>query len=517
MTPTSTEQNSRQDHDAVAAVRHGDAERYRELVERHERRVFAVAWSRLGDAGLAEEATQEAFIRGYRRLWLLGDGAKFAGWIISIARNAAINLGVRHRRELNKRERWALENTEPATTSSENTVEPHSPETLRQTLEELPAAHRECLVLFYLEGKSGAEAAAVLGISESAFRVRLHRARGALRAQLEEKLAGSLEKLRPAMTLVPGIMAVILASSSSAKAAAVSGVGAAITGALAKFTPLKWVFPFFSLIGVLPILFFSWLFTRLELVNFRDQDGFRARIFRETVSRQILWMIPLLVGLWWGMPLLRSTDGLRTFYLALAVFLLVLTVISARLLAINRNRYFVSLVVSPVVLLAGLLAIGLNWLPQSLITVFILAQSLLTMRGFGERPIRMDYNLFLRAAEGMLAAIPEHSSPTVRTTRRSKTELLAFARFLGSRWLVNNYRWIHRGLALRLPPVKSSAWGILEYFGGWSRGSRITLGDDGTVSAQLADRDRRALARLQKRELPSPGELETQVDRKSVV
>src|SRR4051812_41307220 len=96
-----------QDSEAVSAVRGGDVERYRELVERHERRVFAVAWSRLGDAELAEEATQEAFIRGYRRLWLLSDGGKFAGWIGSIARRGAINLGLRRRRELNKRERWA--------------------------------------------------------------------------------------------------------------------------------------------------------------------------------------------------------------------------------------------------------------------------------------------------------------------------------------------------------------------------------------------------------------------------
>src|ERR1022692_872408 len=104
------------DESAVAAVRGGDAERYRELVERHERRVYAVAWSRLGDAALAEEATQEAFIRGYRHLWLLGDGAKFAAWITTIARHAAINLGLRHRRELNKRERWALEQAPPAST-----------------------------------------------------------------------------------------------------------------------------------------------------------------------------------------------------------------------------------------------------------------------------------------------------------------------------------------------------------------------------------------------------------------
>jgi hypothetical protein len=60
---TDTNLNSEQDQQAVQAVRAGNAERYRELVERHERRVFAVAWSRLGDAALAEDAAQEAFVR----------------------------------------------------------------------------------------------------------------------------------------------------------------------------------------------------------------------------------------------------------------------------------------------------------------------------------------------------------------------------------------------------------------------------------------------------------------------
>ena len=44
--------NANQDQQAVKAVRAGDANRYRELVQRHERRVFAVAWSRLGDHAL---------------------------------------------------------------------------------------------------------------------------------------------------------------------------------------------------------------------------------------------------------------------------------------------------------------------------------------------------------------------------------------------------------------------------------------------------------------------------------
>ena len=55
----------------IAAIREGDRERYRELVERYKNQVFAVAWCRLGDRSLAEDAAQEAFIKGFQRLDLL--------------------------------------------------------------------------------------------------------------------------------------------------------------------------------------------------------------------------------------------------------------------------------------------------------------------------------------------------------------------------------------------------------------------------------------------------------------
>jgi RNA polymerase sigma factor (sigma-70 family) len=164
----------------------------------------------LGDAALAEEVAQESFIRAYRRLWLLGDGAKFSAWIAAITRRLAINCGLRHRRELNKRRRWALEQT---ATPADESAELCPPETLRQALASLPAKHRECLVLFYLEGKSGAEAASALGISERALRVRLHRARAALREQLDQRLAESLEQLRPSRPLSSAVMGAILSSS----------------------------------------------------------------------------------------------------------------------------------------------------------------------------------------------------------------------------------------------------------------------------------------------------------------
>jgi RNA polymerase sigma factor (sigma-70 family) len=58
---------------------------------------------------------------------------------------------------------------------------------LHQALESLPPIHRECLALYYLEKRSIAQAAEVVGISESAFKVRLHRARNTLREVLTDR------------------------------------------------------------------------------------------------------------------------------------------------------------------------------------------------------------------------------------------------------------------------------------------------------------------------------------------
>ena len=181
---------------AITAIRQGDRDRFRELIDRYSARVFAVAWCRLGDRDLAEDAAQEAFISAYRRLPLLTHAEKFGSWITSIARNAAINLGIRHRNELQKRNRWALEQS-PNESSPADSEPQFTSETVRESVAKLPAIHRECLVLFYLQGHSVAEAATLLGLTETAFKVRLHRARAAMRSQLEAQLEQSLDDLRP--------------------------------------------------------------------------------------------------------------------------------------------------------------------------------------------------------------------------------------------------------------------------------------------------------------------------------
>jgi RNA polymerase sigma factor (sigma-70 family) len=511
---TETINPARQDEQAVAAVRRGDAERYRELVERHERRVYAVAWSRLGDAALAEEATQEAFIRGYRRLWLLGDGAKFAGWITSIARNAAINLGLRHRRELNKRERWALEQPAATSPTTGETTDFCTPETLRQTLAELPAARRECLVLFYLEGKSGAEAAATLGISEAALRVRLHRARGVLREQLEAKLEGSLAKLHPTKTLVPAVMAAILVSSSAKAAAAggtvAIGAGAKILSALGKTLLLSWLVPFVSIIGTLPSLGFAWFVGRMERGNFRDTDGFRPQLHRQ-VFRSFLWGFPLLLMV---MAVINhsafATWGINGQQLFTVCFLLVVTLISARSLTISRNPFQIGMFAYCVIITVGISALALGWIPRSLSQLPLLAATMLFFLIFKKRPARMDYSLFLRAAHGLLK-FSDEADDAPQSNRFDRRSLLAFARFLGSRFLVNNFHWETNGLVLRLPAVGNRFLTNMAslFMPPISQNcSHISLGWDGTVSAHCGKTDSRDLSALKTGRMTDPRELE---------
>jgi RNA polymerase sigma-70 factor (ECF subfamily) len=504
--------NVTQDAEAVAAVRGGDAERYRELVERHERRVFAVAWSRLGDPTLAEEATQEAFIRGYRRLWLLGDDRKFAGWIASITRHIAINLGLRHRRELNKRERWALEQA-PAHESPPPTAEadaPCTPETLRQTLAGLPNAHRECLVLFYLEGKSGAEAAAALGISEAALRVRLHRARAALRERLEERLADSLGKLGSGKSLVPAIMAGVLASSS-AKAATATGGGAAILGTLVKFSPLKWLMPVFvGFIGMLPSLGLTAWVGKLEQRNYRDPDGFRAQAHR-AMYRTILWVVPLVViPMVIGIMALNSKLGQKRTDWILAVFMVG---IFAFVWRTQRNRFQAGVLVWYALLTGGMVLNATGLVPPSAYAYFFLAASLWLIRVVRRQPKRMDNSLFLRAGLGLLEVPPPESSAANPTLRLTKSDMMRFGRFLGDRWLVNDFRWCPEGLLLRQTfmkwPWRTNKAGLSPFFTRDS--SNILLGWNGEVTAHISEADERTRRALNAGEASLRAQWETQV------
>lgn len=193
------------DEAVLDLVRGGDAARFEVLMRRYNARLFRVARSIVGDDDEAEDVVQEAYVRAWTKLEQFEGRASFATWLTRIAVHEALARGRRRRRE---RARGALapDASEGGTPVSED-VRDEAPgpqevasgreltALLEQAVDALPEAARVVFVLREVEGLSGAETAAALDTTEGAVKVRLHRARAALRRELEARAAGAVREL----------------------------------------------------------------------------------------------------------------------------------------------------------------------------------------------------------------------------------------------------------------------------------------------------------------------------------
>jgi RNA polymerase sigma-70 factor, ECF subfamily len=152
----------------------------REAYAAHAGELYGFAIRSLGDAGLAEEAVQETFLRAWRA------GARFdpqigslRTWLFAILRNVVIDLG----RARSSRPPVAEGGIEPA-------VEPFEEALLSWQVEEamrrIGEQHRRVLVETYYRGRPYAEVAAELGVPEGTVKSRVYYGLRALRVALEE-------------------------------------------------------------------------------------------------------------------------------------------------------------------------------------------------------------------------------------------------------------------------------------------------------------------------------------------
>jgi RNA polymerase sigma-70 factor (ECF subfamily) len=172
----------------ITQAQQGDRRAFGELVRRHRERVVNVVYRMCGDANLAEDAAQEAFIRAWRHLPNYRPRSPFRNWVYRIATNVALDM---LRRE---RETVDIDVVSLATSDEgpEATVEgKERGEQVRQAVLALPPASRAVLVLREYEGLSYREIADTLGIPIGTVMSRLNYARNRLR----ESLAPYLEVL----------------------------------------------------------------------------------------------------------------------------------------------------------------------------------------------------------------------------------------------------------------------------------------------------------------------------------
>jgi RNA polymerase sigma-70 factor (ECF subfamily) len=475
-----TEATNRTDAELIAAIREGDRDLFRKLVERHGATVFGIAWSRLGDRALAEEAAQVTFINAYKRLGLLRTSEKFGAWLAAIARHAAINLGISHRREIEKRERWRLEASPVEESSDESEL---TDETLRQSLADLPPVHRESLVMFYLEGKSVAEAATALGISETAFKTRLHRARAFMRSALEARLESSLEKLRPSQKFAAGVMLGLPAQSPG------TILGGGFFAVLLKGIPAAWTLMIIQYVALIPGLVLGLWVAKKERKNFVEPDGFRARNMDRMLRSAVLIVPALMMAIFFGI----QPIGIETIYpVLLVVFAIPIQIWTVRRTRLLTNRLVIVECINAVLLIIVLAVLHFGWPPYwgtFAVSGMMLLLSVTTARIY----LRMDESLFLRATERLLT----HEGPSGLDGRRpySRKEIFRFAQFLARKNLVLDWRWRADELRLKLMPVTPRpSLAFFPYI--WTNASELSIDPSGQVRSKLGKRDARDLRGL---------------------
>lgn len=181
-----------EDRRLIDAVRGGDRAAFLALLSAHGPSVRRLARVITGRDADADDVLQDTFLSAWRgREALRSDGSPRA-WLLAIARNAA-RRRVRREALVRAEEPSLLDLGLAAGWGAEDDADPESlaaahadREALARALESLPHDDREVIVLRDLDGLSGEEVAATLGLSLAAQKSRLHRARLRLMAALRE-------------------------------------------------------------------------------------------------------------------------------------------------------------------------------------------------------------------------------------------------------------------------------------------------------------------------------------------
>jgi len=184
------------DQEVVLLAREGQQRAYRELVRRYERPIFSLVYRMVRDRELAEDLSQETFVKALNAIESYRPEYKFSSWLFKIANNTAIDH--LRRRELDT---LSLEGSPHALTPdaveatalqigdrSENALDIVEAKELGGEIEraiaQLRPEYRACILLRHVDGRAYEEIAEMLDLPLGTVKTYIHRARNELRRLL---------------------------------------------------------------------------------------------------------------------------------------------------------------------------------------------------------------------------------------------------------------------------------------------------------------------------------------------
>lgn len=178
----------------IKKIKNGDLDAFSELVHRYEKKAFSFTYRMLKDVHLAEDATQEAFLRVFSKIDSFRGSSSFSTWFYTILNNICLDI---LRKKSRRADAISIERTNSDEDEYELQIEDSSPgpyenlqkkdamRVLEAALLELSDEHRAVVIMRDIDGLEYEEIAKILGISLGTVKSRLSRARLSLRKILE--------------------------------------------------------------------------------------------------------------------------------------------------------------------------------------------------------------------------------------------------------------------------------------------------------------------------------------------
>lgn len=321
-------------HRDFVAAKAGNKEAYGRLINATQGMVMGIALSLTRDVSASQDIAQETFLQGWLRLGDLSQADSFLPWLRQVARNRSFDhfRSRRHREmSVSPDDHQLTNHSDTSAGPEQQTLDTELSDWLSDAMDEVPEETREVLMLFYMEGQSSQQVAALLGMSDANVRKRLQRARAALNEKFMRQFADAATDAKPGSNLAAAVLVALGgAGSTVAKAAAAGGTAKAGSSLLAGAGGIA-----AGLAATIGAVFFGvYLETRSLLKRVRSARGRRALLVNGTFYA--LLMAGYIIALQWTKSL--DWSGTETMLMAIVVSLLVIALAAHRAWLIKREK-----------------------------------------------------------------------------------------------------------------------------------------------------------------------------------
>ena len=228
------------DAELIQRVLAGDDDAFSVLVRKYQKQVHALAWRKIGDFHIAEEITQDTFLKAYKRLTTLKEPQRFVGWLYVIAANRCSSwlrkkrLQTQSLEHLEQADKEQLEKTAYAVFVAEENERISGQaqrDIVKKLLAKLGESERTVMTLHYFGEMSCTEISAFLGVSANTVKSRLRRAQQRLKKD-EPMIREALDNFK----ITPNLTENIMREISRIKPATPSGSKPLVPWAIAAST-----------------------------------------------------------------------------------------------------------------------------------------------------------------------------------------------------------------------------------------------------------------------------------------